>query len=437
MDELSIAARAAVELGKKHGASDVFATASGDRSVEFQMRDGKLERTKEATSRGLSLRVWAEGRYSTNSTTDLRPDHLDAFVAECVAITRALEVDPMRAVPDPALFAGRSEADLQLVDGSVREVSREQRMTWLGEIDARIAGKDKVISATSNTWDGQYAGAMASSNGFDGGWESTSVGWSASVTVQDAGEARPEGDWWGDALHLSDLPDRGAVGDEALRRAHLRLGSVRGPSKKGLMIVENVAAGRLIGALLAPATGASVQQGRSFWKGKVGQKLLSEKLVIDDDPLLVRGPSSRRFDSDGIAAKRMPLVAGGALNNLYVDTYYGKKLGQAPTTGGASNRVLGLGARGLEAIVKDAPDAILVTSWLGGNSDPTTGDFSFGMRGHLVKDGVIGAPVGEMNVTGNLLTLFAGLTEVGNDVWLASSTRVPTLVFDGVQFSGT
>jgi PmbA protein len=437
MDELLTAAQAAVELGKKHGASDVFATASGDRSVEFQMRDGKLERTKEATSRSLSLRVWADGRYSTNGTTDLRPERLDSFVAECTALTRALEVDPMRTVPDPALFAGRSDADLQLVDGTVRNVTREQRMTWLGEIDARIAGKDKVISATSNTWDGQSAGAMASSNGFAGGWESTNIGWSASVTVQDDGDKRPEGDWWSDALHQGDLVDRATVGDEALRRAHLRLGSVRGPTKKGLMIVENVAAGRLIGALLSPANGSSVQQGRSFWKGRLGEKLVHPMLAIDDEPLLVRGFGSRWFDGDGISSKSMPLVRDGALTNLYIDTYYGKKLGQAPTTGGASNRIVALGPRDFSTIVKDASDAIVVTSWLGGNSDPTTGDFSFGMRGHLVKDGVIGAPIGEMNVTGNLLTLFAGLVEVGSDPWLASSTRVPTLVFDGVQFSGT
>jgi len=41
-----------------------------------------------------------------------------------------------------------------------------------------------------------------------------------------------------------------------------------------------------------------------------------------------------------------------------------------------------------------------------------------------------------MNVTGNLATLFAGLVAVGNDPWMPSSTLVPTLVFEGVQFSG-
>jgi PmbA protein len=59
------------------------------------------------------------------------------------------------------------------------------------------------------------------------------------------------------------------------------------------------------------------------------------------------------------------------------------------------------------------------------------------MRGHLIEGGKIGAPVGEMNVTGNLLELFSRLAEVGSDPWQFSATLVPTLVFDDVQFSGS
>jgi len=41
-----------------------------------------------------------------------------------------------------------------------------------------------------------------------------------------------------------------------------------------------------------------------------------------------------------------------------------------------------------------------------------------------------------MNVTGNIVELFAHLVELGNDPWRYSSTLAPTLVFEGVQFSG-
>jgi PmbA protein len=41
-----------------------------------------------------------------------------------------------------------------------------------------------------------------------------------------------------------------------------------------------------------------------------------------------------------------------------------------------------------------------------------------------------------MNITGNLLTLWSHLTEAGNDPRTSSSWRIPSLLFDGVNFSG-
>jgi PmbA protein len=79
---------------------------------------------------------------------------------------------------------------------------------------------------------------------------------------------------------------------------------------------------------------------------------------------------------------------------------------------------------------------VYVTSWLGGNADGTTGDFSLGLRGHMIENGKIGRPVGEMNVTGNLRDLFARLEAVGNDPYPYSSTLAPSLVFTDVDFSG-
>ncbi|MDH3440038.1 MAG: metallopeptidase TldD-related protein, partial [Gammaproteobacteria bacterium] len=134
--------------------------------------------------------------------------------------------------------------------------------------------------------------------------------------------------------------------------------------------------------------------------------------------------------------KVLPIVEQGVVKNLYVDTYYGRKAGMAPTTGSASNRRIEPGDQPLEALLSDAGEGVYVTSWLGGNADGTTGDFSLGLRGHMIENGQIGRPVGEMNVTGNLRDLFARLEAVGNDPYPYSSTLAPSLVFADVDFSG-
>ncbi|MCA9565228.1 MAG: hypothetical protein KC561_17140, partial [Myxococcales bacterium] len=162
----------------------------------------------------------------------------------------------------------------------------------------------------------------------------------------------------------------------------------------------------------------------------------SDCLTIVDDPLIVRGLASTLFDGEGIACHPMTIVERGVVKNIYVDTYYGRKTGMAVTRGGASNRLVLPGERSLDEILGAVGSGVYVTSWLGGNADPTTGDFSFGMRGRLIEDGRLGQPVGEMNVTGNLRKLFNSLVELGNDPYPYSSLNVPTLVFEDVQFSG-
>lgn len=434
--ELRERAAHALELARRAGASDAWASASRSRGVEVEVRDGQIEKLQESTSRALSLRLYVDGRYGTFDTSDLRERELAGFVREAVAMTRALEPDPFRVIPDPALFEDRPAEDLELLDRSVLAIEADTRIAWCMEMSARARRHDRIVSATVSAGDSHSLVASASTNGFSGWHERTSISRGGNVTLQDEGDARPAGYHYVGGRHLADLPDAASVGDEALRQAARRLGATQGPTRRGLVVVEPRAAGRLVGLLLGPASARAFSQQRSFWRGRVGERVLSPRLRVTDDPLIPRALGSRYYDGEGISARRLPIVEGGALRTIYVDTYYGRKIEAPPTTGGSSNLVIEPGTRPLDAIVADVREGLLVTGWLGGNSDATTGDFSLGLRGHLIEGGQVGAPVQEMNLTGNLLTLFAGLIEVGSDPWLYSSTRVPTLVFEDALFSG-
>ena len=257
-----------------------------------------------------------------------------------------------------------------------------------------------------------------------------------SVTLRDRGDRRAADGFTAIAHHVGDIPDPSLVAARALERAVVRLDADKGPTVKSTMIVDSRAAAQLIGRLLGPANARLVQQGRSFWGEIIGEQAFSDRLTIVDDPLIVRGLGSRHFDDEGISARVLPLVSEGVVENIYVDTYYGRKSGMTPTTGRASNRVVRPGEQTLDELLADAGDGVYVTSWLGGNADSTTGDFSLGIRGHMIENGGIGRPVGEMNVTGNLRDLFSRLEALGNDPYPYATTLAPSLVFSGVDFSG-
>lgn len=434
--ELKDRAAQAVELAQKSGAQDAWSTASQSRDVQFEYRDGNLEKVKDTTSQNLDIRIYAGGRYSSHSTTDLSPNRLQDFITEAVAITGALEPDEYRRITPESLFTDRPTDDLDLVDASVQSLNREQRIAWCRALDEVAHQNERVISATSGVYDGTQRSASASSNGFLDEQQSTYCWFGAEVTLRDRGDKRAEDAFYAGGAHVVDLPDPEKVGTIALERTLSRLDSEKGPTVKAPMVVDSRAAASLIGRLLGSANARSVQQGRSFWAPLVDEEAFSKKLTIIDDPLIKRGLASRHYDNEGISSRALPIVENGVVRNIYVDTYYGRKGNMTPTTGSPSNRVVKLGGQSLEQLLGEAGAGVYVTSWLGGNADSTTGDFSLGLRGHMIEDGKIGRPVGEMNVTGNLRDLFTRLELVGNDPYPYSSTLAPSLVFADVDFSG-
>ena len=112
-------------------------------------------------------------------------------------------------------------------------------------------------------------------------------------------------------------------------------------------------------------------------------------------------------------------------------------MGMNPTTGGSSNLVMQPGARSPSEIARSLPQAIRVEGFLGGNANPTSGDFSYGIHGTLLEHGEPVQSLSEMNISGNLFELLDHYVEAANDPWGFGSWRVPTLRFDDIQFSGS
>ncbi|MCL4807459.1 MAG: TldD/PmbA family protein [Thermoanaerobaculia bacterium] len=433
------AAHAAVKAALGKGAQEAAARTYRVREVEVKWRDGKLEQIHEATTRGLGLTLYVDGRYANVSTSDLRPEALDTFIGDSVVLTRALTKDPFRTLPDPKLYEGQAKVDLLLEDPKYATVTPEQRRAVAKEIEAAarsVKGADAILSVTSSFSDTLAETWRVTSNGFSGSRRDTSFWISAEVSVKDPDGRKPEDYSYGGSRFVAEIPKSADVGREAAERALSRLGAKKGDSAVLTMAVENRTAGRLPAYLLGPLSGGALQQKRSFLEGKLGETIASPLVTLVDDPLVPKGFGSRLFDGEGIAAKRMPVLEAGVLKTYFIDTYYGKKLQMAPTTAGPSNLVWTLGDKDQAALLAAMKDGILVTGFLGGNSNGLTGDFSLGVQGFRVRGGKLAEPVGEMNISGNHLDLWKRLAAVGNDPFPYSSMKTPTLVFEGVQFAG-
>jgi PmbA protein len=438
-EEFRKIARDAVGSAMKSGAQGVAARIARVREVGVQWRDGQIEQVTESTTRGLGLSLYVDHRFASVSTSDLRPEAIEPFIGDAVAMTRTLSEDPFRTLPDPALYANRPALDLCFADpdyAALTAARRRELARAIEEAAREVPGAKRILSVTTSASDSRSEMFRVTSNGFEGERVDTSFWISGSVTVQDDDGRRPEeGDLSGGRF-LADLGDPGALGRSSAERALARLGARKVASGVMTLVLDNRAGGRFVGALLSPLAASAIQQRRSFLEGRAGQVVGSPLLAVADDPLIPRGPGSRHFDGEGISARRLPLFEAGVLKNYYVDTYYGKKLKMPPTTGSTSNLDWGLGPKSQAALIAEAGEGVFVTGFLGGNSNGTTGDYSLGIQGFMIRQGAIAEPVAEMNISGNQLDLWKRLVGVGNDPYEYSSMRTPSLVFEGVSFAG-
>ena len=438
-DALLDIAQSAVKTALAKGAKEAAANLSRSREVETVWRDGKLEKTQEATSRNINLALYVDDRYAMVSSSDLRTEALEQFIADSVVLTRALGKDPHRTLPEPSLYAGQAKLDLKLADPRHDTFSTDDRRRLAKELEAAarsVPGNDKMLSVTGEVSDARTESYKVHSNGFVGHRVDTRYFLSAQVSVKDPDGRRPEDGAYAGSRFFGELPTPLSLGQDAARRTLARVGAKKGDSAQLTMAIDARAAGRMVSFLLGPLAGASLQQKRSFLEGKLGTALGSPLLHLTDDPLIPKGFGSRLYDQEGIAAKARPVFEAGVLRNYFIDTYYAKKLGVAPTTGGLSNLIWKLGTKGQAGLLADLKEGIFVTGFLGGNSNSTTGDFSLGVQGFRVRNGQLAEPVGEMNISGNHLEFWKKLAALGNDPYPYSALRTPTLVFEGVQFAG-
>jgi PmbA protein len=427
-----------LETAKSAGADGCRVSINSSRDVQISYRDRKPENIKEATTKGLNIEIFVNGRYSSQSTSDLRKEPLKEFITKAIAMTKLLAEDKFRTLPDPKYYEGRANIDLNVVDPHYESLTPEARHTLAKSIEGEALARSgkKVISVTANEQDGRGESILMASNGFEGYSESTYYVSGASVTLQDEGDRKPNGYYYVVATSGKDLPKPEEIGAKAAQRTIDLLGGKKIKTATLPVIIENQNVPRLANGFVGAMYGRNIQQKQSFLADKKGKKVAADLFTIIDDPFVIGGLGSQLFDGEGLAAKKRVMVENGVLKEFFVDWYYSRKLGWEPTTGGPSNIYIPAGKRSVKEIMKDLGKGIFVTSFIGGNSNSTTGDFSIGIFGTLFEGGEFTQAVTEMNIAGNHLNFWNKLAEVANDPWKYSSQQSPSLVFTDVVVSG-
>ena len=400
------------------------------------IRNGQIEKMMHASATSLAMNLLIEGRDGFFYTNNLTPAALKAFIHNAIETTRLLEPDEARTLADPSRYYKGDGADLQNFDATLSAIdpSKKLRLAKQNNQEGMQLSPD-LISFQTHYTDRQHQAYYLISNGFQG-FEQSSRCTLTSIATAESEDGQHPADGWGETrIFLKDMPSEG-IARVAIDRTLRKIGSRPASSGQYRMILESPIVGSFLQPILNAMNGQYLHGKMSFLAGKLHQQILSPLVSIVDDPLIPGTRGACYFDYDGVATQRRSLFSKGVLETFFIDTVYANKLGIPPTTQGIHHLVMQCGSKTLQQLIAQADNTIMVTDFNGGNCDPSTGNFSYGIEGFLIQNGVIVQPVSGMNITGNILDVWQRVSDLGNDIDPWETELLPSIVFEDVSFGG-
>ncbi|MHB1275982.1 MAG: TldD/PmbA family protein [Candidatus Humimicrobiaceae bacterium] len=173
----------------------------------------------------------------------------------------------------------------------------------------------------------------------------------------------------------------------------------------------------------------AIVKNASVFKDKLGCKIASEIVTAIDDCTLKYHWGSYKFDDEGYPSQRNILIENGILKNYLMDVKSSKKLNFPQTGNGRrqsyrdipfprmSNTFIDNGTESPDILLSSVKKGIYAKEFSGGQVDPATGDFVFGIsEGYLIENGKLGYPIKGATLIGNGPEILGKVEAVGNDL---------------------
>ena len=205
----------------------------------------------------------------------------------------------------------------------------------------------------------------------------------------------------------------------------------------------------LMMAYVSSAIADDVQKNSSLFVGKLGQKVASRKVTIEDKPL-AKTIFAKSFDDEGVATKNLSIIKNGVLQSyLYNLTTAAKDNVQSTGHGavGGGSKVgttmwyteMKPGKKSQDELFKDVNNGVYITEVQGLHAglNPRSGNFSLQSTGFMIENGKLTHGLDIITVSGNLVDLFNSVIEVGSDSKeFVSGVQCPSVVVKKIAVSG-
>lgn len=241
------------------------------------------------------------------------------------------------------------------------------------------------------------------------------------------------------------------IGKEAARLAISALKPKAVETKNTQVIFTQFALQQLLYYTMVNAVKADyVQRDQSAFKGKIGEKVASEKVTVYDDGLLEGGLRSWRFDGEGVPQQKTLIVEKGVLRSFIYDNYSARKEGKESTGNAARAGYLSTpsvdatnfhilpGSKTPEQLIGEVDEGIIVYFLQGAHSsNPASGEFSVvATPAWRIEKGTITHATRGVMLAGNIFHVMANVTELASNERKLGQLVAPWVLTENVKVIG-
>jgi TldD protein len=388
--------------------------------------ESRVERAQRGGERGAGVRV-----ASGETTYFAHVDGLAEPDLERAADAAAAALSGERAEPTP--LAAAKPAALQEIEMDPADVPAERKAELLRACDERARAAGEAIAQVSGSYaENRRRVTVANSDGRFASDDRTRVRLGVQVVARRDGTVETGFETLG-AHRGYELVDGGQgerIAGEAARVALTLLEADPAPAGAMPVVVGRGFGGVLFHEMTGHGLEADhIQKGASVYEGKLGEEVAQSHLVAYDDGVLAGEWGTDAIDDEGTPTQKTTVIDGGRITSYLYDLKSAGKDSTKSTGNGRreSFRHLPIPRMTNTYIAPEpgaTPDDLIAgvdrgfyaVSFAGGQVDPTTGDFVFGVsEGYLIEDGKVTSPCRGATLIGNCLAALGRIDAVADD----------------------
>ena len=403
--------------------------AEARRGFSLSLDDRRVERPQGGRERGACVRV-VQGESSYYGYVDGVEEGDLLRVADSVA--QALRGEERR--PAKLSAAAPAKGHQVLARPETVEAVRKAELLRACDERARATGAE-VSQARVGYGESRRIVEVYNSEGRAASDDRTRVRLSAQVVARRNGRVETGTDTHGGhagwELFESD-PEH--VAERAARRALTLLDAVDAPTGRLPVVVGNGFGGVLLHEAVGHGLEAdAVQKRASVYAGQLGRQVAQDFVTAYDDGSRPGDWGSDGIDDEGTPTRRTTVIEEGRLSSYLYDLLRARRDGVESTGNGRresfrhvpvprmTNTFFAPGDATPEDLIAGIERGFYAVSFGGGQVEPATGDFVFGVsEGYLIEGGRVAAPVRGATLVGNGLEALGAIDGVADDLEIAT-----------------